>query len=82
MNITRDIERKNFSNLRNLYNIIESFIFARKINKKYNFIYFQNFEGLLKFLNEPKISSNKVNLIIDKDKLTFQTAKKVFFSQS
>lgn len=72
----KDIERKQreLPILKDLYIIISNFRFENKIYKKYDFIYFQNFEGLINLLNELKISSQKVNIIIDKEDMTFRTA--------
>lgn len=58
-----------------LHMIVSLFQFNNPINTKYDFIYFQNFDGLMKLLTERKISPKKVNLIIDLEENTYQAAK-------
>ena len=76
-----NIERKEreLPILQQLYYIIDNIEFDIDIHEKYDFIYFQNFEGLMKLLNELQISINKVNLTIDKEDETFQSAKEYPF---
>lgn len=71
-----NIERKQreLPMLKDLYSIISSFTFDNEIYEKYDFIYFQNFDGLIKLLNELNISEKKVNIIIDNEEMTFQAA--------
>ncbi len=43
-----------------------------ELKEKYNFVYFQNFDGLLNLLEEKNINSQNVNLIIDREEQTYK----------
>lgn len=44
-----------------------------KVKEKYNFVYYQNFEGLINLLHEKNICLDKVNLTIDKEEATYKS---------
>lgn len=77
----RGIERKQreLPAFKGLFHIIELYEFDSIIEEKYEFIYFQVFEGLIKLLEELKISHKKVNIIIDKEDATYQEALRYNF---
>ena len=74
---TEGIKRKEreIPAFKSLKRSVSSYRFNTLINNKYDFVYFQNFDGLMNFLEEKRISSKDVNLIIDKEKNTYMTAK-------
>lgn len=49
------------------------------ISTKYDFVYYQNFDGLNRLLGELKISPSRVNLVIDRENETFLAAQKFAF---
>lgn len=59
--------------------ILESVEIMIDTCNKYAFNYSPNFYGLIRLLDEIKISSKKVNLTIDKEEKTFMTAQKFPF---
>lgn len=77
------IERKSreIPMLNELYYLIDNYSFDYSLTKKYDFVYKQNFEGLINLLKELNISPNKVNLSIDKEEMTFKTAREYPFHQ-
>lgn len=80
---TEGIARKQreISALKILYQIIKSYEFLHTIEEKYDFIYFQNFDGLIKLLNEKSISIKKINLVIDNEEKTYSAAMKYSFNK-
>ena len=61
--------------LRQLHMIVSLIPMVGTITTKYEFVYNQNFVGLLRLLDERKISPQRVHLVIDQEESTFQAAK-------
>ena len=59
--------------------ILESVEIMVNPDNKYKFNYSPNFDGLIRLLDEIKISSPKVNLTIDREEKTFITAQQFPF---
>lgn len=60
--------------LMNLHLVVSLCHFNNPIKEKYDFIYAQNFDGLIRLLDERKIPSGRARLTIDHEDSTFQTA--------
>lgn len=54
--------------------LVSQYSFDNLISEKYNFVYFQNFAGLIKLLYEKGISFRDVNVVIDTEDKTYRTA--------
>ena len=72
----KGIKRKEreFPVLLQLHMVVSGCAFNKPINSKYDFIYFQNFNGLMRLLDELKISSQRAVITIDREEATYQTA--------
>lgn len=83
ISVLEGIERKKreIPALRDLYFIIKNYNMRNEVKNKYDFIYFQNFDGLINLLEELKISLKKVNLEIDNEEKTYQVALNYNFSK-
>lgn len=64
-----------------LIEVIARYQFLQRIEFKYDFIYEQNFSGLMELLNEKNIPSKKVFLTIDREEKTTQAAQKYRFKR-
>ena len=60
--------------LQQLHIIVSGCNFEAPISDKYDFIYFQNFDGLIRLLDERKISAQRAHITIDREEATFQAA--------
>ena len=64
-----------------LEKVLAQYQFLERIEFKYDFIYEQNFSGLMNLLYEKNIPSKKVFLTIDREKKTAQAARKYKFKR-
>jgi hypothetical protein len=67
--------------LRQLYEIVALYDFDNPISEKYDFVYFQNFAGLMNLLDEKKILPKDVIITIDKEEKTYYTATQFAFNK-
>lgn len=72
----KDIERKEKEvlGLRDLVLALKSVDINSNIDNKIDFIYKQNFDGLSLLMKERGIKINKINLVIDKEQKTYESA--------
>lgn len=77
----KDIPRKEreYRTLCQMHMLISLVRLDGTIRTKYDFIYFQNFDGLNRLLGELKISPQRVNLVIDQEENTFYAAQRFSF---
>lgn len=61
--------------------IISNHEIWKTIDNKQDFIYYQNFDGFGYLLKEKKILPKKINLLLDKEEKTYQTAKKYRYNK-
>ena len=57
-----------------LHMVVSGCTFNKPINSKYDFIYFQNFDGLMRLLDKLRISSQRAVITIDREEATYQAA--------
>ena len=67
--------------LQQLHMVVSLCKFEKPISDKYDFIYFQNFDGLIRLLDERKISSQRSSITIDREEATFQAAQTFPFKE-
>ena len=75
------IERKTveINAYQEIYFILKNTDIAMRFDNKCVFDYSPNFDGLIHLLNEIGISETNINLVIDEEEKTFQTAKNYLF---
>lgn len=80
--ILEGIERKEreIPALKHLYRIVACYNFDKCIALKYDFVYFQNFDGLKNLLTDLKVSLHKVNLTLDNEEETYRAASNYGFN--
>lgn len=61
--------------------VLDSIDKNTNIEKKIDFVYDQNFDGLTYLMKEKGVNSNKIDLIIDKEQKTYESAKKYNFNR-
>lgn len=62
-----------------IYFVLKNTDIAMRFDNKCTFDYSPNFDGLIYLLNEIGVSETNINLIIDEEEKTYQTAKKYMF---
>lgn len=67
--------------LQQLHMIVSLCKFEKPISDKYDFIYFQNFVGLTRLLDERKIPAHRSNIVIDREEATYQAALDFSFKE-
>ncbi len=77
--ITR--KERESSALMQLHFVLSNLQLDKPIEEKHDFVYRQNFVGLIRLLSERKISPKNVVLYIDKEERTFQAAAEFPFSR-
>lgn len=61
--------------------VLDSIDKNSNIEKKIDFVYDQNFDGLTYLMKEKGVNLNKIDLIIDKEQKTYESAKKYNFNR-
>lgn len=72
-------KQREYDALHQLHMLVSLVRIDSGISTKYDFVYYQNFDGLNRLLAELKISPSRVNLVIDRENETFLAAQKFAF---